>query len=79
VVASAVVALVGECDQPGGGQFAEDAPDPGCGQVMDGTGRGPETQRISPSGAEMTCRFMPVAAVLAGVERPVGGDAVDGD
>ena len=40
VVPSAVVALVGQCDQPGGGQLAGDAPDPGRGQVMDGAGQG---------------------------------------
>jgi hypothetical protein len=39
VVAGDVVALVGQHRQAGGGQFAEDAPDPGGGQVVDGAGQ----------------------------------------
>lgn len=40
VLPGAVVALVGQCDQPGGGQFADESPGPGGGQVMDGAGQG---------------------------------------
>ena len=48
VVTGAVVALVREHDQPGGGQLPHDSPDPGGSQVVDGTGRGPDTHTISP-------------------------------
>jgi hypothetical protein len=43
------------------------------------SGSGRDTHRISPCGPEMTCRVHAVAAVLAGVERPVGGHPVDRD
>ena len=39
VLACADVALAGEYEQPGVGEFADDAPDPGCGQVMCGAGQ----------------------------------------
>jgi len=42
-------------------------------------GRAPETYKICPCGLAMTCRFIPMLAVLARIERPVGGHPVDGD
>jgi hypothetical protein len=37
MLASARVTLVGQCDEPGHGQLADDAPDPGRGQVLHAT------------------------------------------
>src|SRR5262244_378261 len=79
VVAGAVLALVGQRDQPGGGQLAEDAPDPRGGQVVDGAGQRPGDPEDLAVGGGDDLKVHAVAAVLAGVERPVGGDAVDGD
>jgi len=39
VLTCADVALVGEHDQPGAGEFADDAPDPGGTQVVHGAGQ----------------------------------------
>src|SRR6266536_3854866 len=79
VVTGAVVALVGQRDQPGGGELADDAPDPGGGQVVGGAGqRAGDPQDLAVRGGD-DLQVHAVAAVLAGVERPVGGDAVDGD
>src|SRR5215510_6747427 len=60
VLACADVALVGQHDQPGSGELADDAPDPGR---RSGHGRRRAAARtphkISPAGLEMTCRFIP--------------------
>jgi hypothetical protein len=78
VIAGAVVALVGQHDQDGSGQIADDASDPDGGQVVHGTGqRAGHPQDLAVGGAD-DLQVHPVAAVLARVERPVDGDAVDG-
>ena len=59
MLASSDASLVGQGDEPGGGQGADDALDPGRGQVMHAAGQRPGTQSISPRGVKMTCRFMP--------------------
>ena len=79
VLVLADVALVGQDDQPAGGQLPHDAPDPGRGQVMHGAGQRPGHPHDVPVGAGDDLQVHPVLAVLAGVERPVGGDPVDGD
>jgi hypothetical protein len=74
-----VVALVGQHDQPGGGQLTDDAPDPGRGQVVHGAReRAGDPQELAAGGGD-DLQVHAVAAVLAGVERPLGGDPVDGD
>jgi hypothetical protein len=78
VVTGAVVALVGQDDQPGGGQRADDAPDPGRGQVMDGARQRPGHPHDLAVGCGDDLQVHAVAAVLAGVERPVGGHPADG-
>jgi hypothetical protein len=66
-------------DQAAGGQLANDAPGPGGGQVVDGAGqRAGDPQDLTVGGGD-DLQVHAVAAVLAGVERPVGGDPVDGD
>ena len=78
VLTCADVALVGQHDQAAGGQFASDAPDPGSSQVVGGAGqRAGDPQDLAVRGRD-DLQVHPVAAVLAGVERPVGGDAVGG-
>ena len=73
------VALVGQHDQPGGGQLPHDAPDPGGGQVVDGAGQRPRhPQDLAVwAGDGLEVHAMPF--VFAGVERPVRGDPVDRD
>ena len=78
-LAGAVVALVRQDDQPGGGQLADDAPDPGGLRSWVLPRSAPETHTMSPPGEAMTCRFMPCFLCLPGVERPVRGDPVDRD
>src|SRR5260370_39938380 len=71
-VSGAVVALVGQRDQPGGGELADDAPDPGGGQVVDGAGqRARDPQDLAVRGGD-DLQVHAVAAVLAGVERQGG-------
>ena len=73
VLTCADVALVGQHDQAAGGQLAGDAPDPGGGQVVGGAGqRAGDTQDLAVRGGD-DLQVRPVAAVLAGVERPVCG------
>ena len=57
MLTGAEVTLVRQHDQAGGGQFPHDAQIRAA--VRSWTASGPETHRISPSGAEMTGRFMP--------------------
>ena len=79
VLAGAVIALVSQYYWAGGGQLADDAPDPGGGQVMDRAGQRPGDPHDLAVGGGDDLEVHAVAAVLAGVERPVGGDPVDGD
>jgi len=74
----AEVALVVQHDQAGGGQLADDAPDPVRGQVMHGAGQRPGDPHDGAAGAGDDLQVHPVLAVLAGAERPVG-DPVDRD
>ena len=59
-VVGAVVALIAQCDQVRGGQVRRMKP-----QILaaagscTASGRGPETYKILPSGAAVTCMFMP--------------------
>jgi hypothetical protein len=73
------ISLVGEHDLPGRGQAAHNAPDPPGGQVMDGTGQRSGDPQDLPARVGDDLQVHPVLAVLAGVERPVGSHAVDGD
>jgi hypothetical protein len=77
VVPGAVVALVGQHHQPGGGQLAQDAPDAGGRQVVHGTGQRPRHPHDVPVRGRDDLKVHAVAAMLAGVERPVRGDPVD--
>jgi len=78
-LARAVVALVGEYDQPGGGQLAPDAPDSGRGQVVHRAWqRSGDPQGVIVRASD-DLQVHAVFLVLAGVGRPVGGHAVDGD
>jgi len=58
-VATSLVALAGQGDQPGGLELGQDAPDPLGALVCTGPGSAPETRRMPPSGLAMTCRFIP--------------------
>src|SRR5215472_7412857 len=78
-VAGAVVALVGQHDQPGGGQLADDAPDPRGGQVVHGAGQRPGHPRDVSAWAGDDLQVHAVAPVLAGAQGPAGGDPADGD
>ena len=61
------------------GEFAQDPPDPRRGQVMHGPGqRAGDPQDLAVRGRD-DLQVHAVAAVLAGVERPVSGHPVDGD
>ena len=73
------VALVRQHYQARGSQFGDDAPDPGRGQVVDGAGQWPGHPDDVAVRAGDDLQVHPVPAVLAGVERPVGGDPVDGN
>ena len=79
VLASADVAPVGQHDQPGSGELADDAPDPGGGQVMDGTGQRPGHPHDLTGRAGDDLQVHTVAVVLAGIERPVCRHPVDRD
>jgi hypothetical protein len=79
VVAGAVVALVREHDQPGGGQLPHDAPDPGGVQVVHRTRKRAGHPQDPAVRAGDDLQVHPVAAVLAGAGRPVRGDPVDGN
>ena len=65
VVAGAVVAVVGQHDQAGGGELADDAPDPGGGQVVDGAGQRTADPEDLAVGCGDDLQVHPVAAVLA--------------
>jgi hypothetical protein len=78
-VVLAEVALIAQDDQAAGGQGLDDAPDPGRGQVVDGAGQRPGHPDDVAVRASDDLQVHSVLAVLAGVERPVGGDPVDGD
>jgi hypothetical protein len=75
----AEVALVAQDDQAAGGQLGDDAPDPGCGQVMHRAGQRPGDPQDLAVGVGDDLQVHPVPAVLAGVEGTVRGDPVDGD
>ena len=79
VVTGPGVALVLQHDQPGGGQFPQNAPDPGGGQVVDGTGQRARHPDDVPVRCGDDLQVHPVLTVLAGVERPVRSDPVDGN
>ena len=59
MVTGAGVSSVRQHDQPGGREFAQEPWIRAAVRSCMAPGRGPETYRISPSGVEMTCRFMP--------------------
>ena len=63
-VPGAVVALVRQHHQPGGGQFAHDAPDPGGSQVVHSAGQRPRDPQNVPSGLAMTWTFIPCRRCL---------------
>jgi len=75
----AEVALITQHDQARGGQFGDDAPDPGRGQVVDGAGQWPGHPYDVSARAGDDLQVHPVAAVLAGVKRPVRSHPIDGD
>ena len=79
MLACADVALVSQHDQPGGLQFADDAPDPRRGQVMHSAGQWAGDSEDLAGRAGDDLQVHAVAGVLAGVERPVRRDPVDGD
>jgi hypothetical protein len=79
VAVGAGVALIGQHDNPGVGQFAVNATDAGSGQVVHGTGKRAGYPHDLAVRAGDHLEIHRVAAVLAGVERPVGGHPVDGD
>jgi hypothetical protein len=79
VVTGAGIALVRQHDQLGGGQLAQDAPDPGRGQVVHGTGQRPRHPHNVAVWSGDDLEIHSVTAVLAGVERPVRRDPVDRD
>ena len=65
--------------RPAAASSRHDAPDPGRGQVVHGAGqRAGDPEYLAVRGGD-DLQVHPVTAVLAGVERPVGGDPVDRD
>ena len=79
MLACADAALVSQHDQPGGLQFADDAPDPRRGQVMHSAGQWAGDPESLAGRAGDDLQVHAVAAVLAGVERPVRRHPVDRD
>lgn len=75
----AEVALITQHDQAAGGQRPDDAPDPGCGQVVHGAGQRTGYPPDVTVGAGDDLEVHPVPVVRAGVGGPVGRDPVDGD
>ena len=78
-VRGALVSLVGQGWQAGGGQLVFDAPDPGGLHVVDRAGQRPGDPQQLAGGAGDDLQVHPVAVVLAGEERPVRGDPVSPD
>jgi hypothetical protein len=70
----AEVALIAQHDQAAGSQLPGNAPDPGRGQVVDGAGQRPGHPHDLSVRAGDDLQVHPVLAVLAEIERPVGGD-----
>jgi hypothetical protein len=66
-------------DQPGCGQFPQDAPDPGGSEIVGGTRQWPGDPHDVTVGGRDDLEVHAVAAVLARVERPVCRDAVNGN
>ncbi len=78
-LARAVIALVRQNHEPGGGQRAGCAPDPGGGQVMGAARQWSGYPQDLSFGAGDDLQVHPVLTVLAGIERPVSRYPVDGD
>jgi hypothetical protein len=86
VVTGTDVALIGQGDEPGRGQLADDALDPRCGQVMDGAGQGTgDPQDLTIRAGKTRKKFSPIesrrarlrlmcdtVASLEGLQRPLG-------
>ena len=64
---------------PAVGQLPQDAPDPGGGQVTHGAGQRPGHPHDVAARVGDDLQVHPVPTVPPGIERPVGGDPVDGD
>jgi hypothetical protein len=67
VVTGAGVVLVGQHDQPGGGQLPHDAPDPGGGQVVDGAGQRPRHPQDLAVRAGDDLQVRPVPGAVTGM------------
>jgi hypothetical protein len=78
-VHGALITLIGKGGQPGGGQLALDAPDPGGLHVVDRAGQRPGHPQELPGGTGENLQVHPVAVVLAGEEWPVRGHPVGPD
>ena len=79
MLTSANVSLVAQRDQLGGGQLPDDAPDSRRGQIMHAAGQRPRHPQDLAGGRGDDLQVHAVAAVLAGVERAVFGNPVDGN